>query len=116
MKHLKSFKRELANTARWAITCKDTAGNCWALVSRGGTVYTVAVEKDETRAFNVMAYTMVSSVYEETLKELAKKDASWWASPLEDYEKGQKPLTLNKKTLESICIALSYGADKLNLN
>ena len=115
-KYLKSLKRELANFWRYAVTVKDTDGNMWVLRLSGWHELTaIPLHKESGEAMGLDRYWVDKKVHQEILKRIPEMPARFWTESLEDYEEGQTPTTLDKKTVESISIGLHYVTGKIKV-
>lgn len=114
--YLSSLKRELSNHWRYAVTVKDTEGDMWVLcLSDWNGLTAIALHKESDKPLNLDLYLSDAKSHKEIQKRVQEMPASFWIEPLEDCEEGHDPVTLNKKTLESICIGLNYGTEKIKI-
>lgn len=115
-KYLKSLKRELAQYWRYAVTVKDTDGNMWVLrLSNWSKLEALALYKEGDKPLNLEQYLCDKKTHQEILKRIPEAPSRFWTDSLEDYEEGQTPTTLDKKTVESISIGLHYGTSRIKV-
>ncbi len=115
-KYLKSLKAELSRHVRYAITCKDTDGHLWYVGTPGWwakepVFYLLHKEEGEEVQFdNVL---LDKKGRDQAVKLLKSTSPNFWTRALYDYIDGEKPTTLIKKSVRTLCVMYSYDESKI---